>query len=171
MSIINLYITTQLQLVHITMSVSIRKIEEKDKAEWVNLWSGPDSYLVFYKSTVPEAATETTFKRFFDEKDPVYCAVAVDDSTGKVIGFATYLTHRNTWTIGDTMYLNDLFVSSTCRLKGTGRKLIEFVYSEADKMGCENTYWHTQFENHRAQLLYTKVGYKAGFLVYKRPGN
>ncbi|CAH2356086.1 histone acetyltransferase Hpa2p [[Candida] railenensis] len=151
------------------MSVTIRKIQEGDKEEWTNLWSGAGGYLEFYKSTVPEKVTETTFKRFFDDKDPVYSAVAVDDSTGKIIGFANYLTHRNTWTIGDSLYLNDLFVSNDCRLKGTGRKLVEFVYTEADKFGCENTYWHTQFENHRAQLLYTKVGYKAGFLVYKRP--
>lgn len=151
------------------MSASIRPIEEKDKEEWLNLWSGPDGYLVFYKSMVPQEVSEVTFKRFFDPKEPVYSAVAVDDSTGKVIGFVNYLTHRNTWTIEDALYLNDLFVSNDSRLKGVGRKLIEYVYAEADKLKCKKCYWSTQFENHRAQLLYTKVGVKSGFLLYKRP--
>lgn len=151
------------------MSITIRPIEQKDKEEWLNLWSGPDSYLVFYKSHVAPEVSENTFKRFFDPKEPVYSAVAVDDATGKVIGFANYLTHRNTWTIEDALYLNDLFVSNDSRLKGVGRKLIEYVYTEADKFNCKKCYWSTQFENHRAQLLYTKVAVKSGFLLYKRP--
>lgn len=152
------------------MSFTIRPIEEKDKSEWLNLWRGEGSYLEFYKSldVVPSEATETTFKRFFDPAEPVYAAVAVDDS-GKLIGFAHYLTHRNTWTVNDAMYLNDLFVLAHSRLHGVGKALIEYVYGEADKLKCPKVYWSTQFENHRAQLLYTKVGVKAGFLIYKRP--
>lgn len=154
------------------MSVTIRPIEAKDKAEWTELWSGKeDSYLVFYKAMdrITPEITESTFSRFLNPDEPVYSAVAVDDSTGKIIGFANYLTHRNTWTINDSLYLNDLFVSEKSRLKGTGRKLIEYIYSEADKFKCEKCYWSTQFENHRAQLLYTKVGKKSGFLLYTRP--
>lgn len=152
------------------MTFSVRPIEPKDKLEWLALWTGPDSYLEFYKSIdiVSDTATNTTFDRFFDEKEPVWAAVAVDDS-GKLIGFATYLTHRNTWTVEDTLYLNDLFVHPKCRLGGVGRALIEFVYTEADKLGCAKTYWNTQFENHRAQMLYCKVGKKSGFLLYVRP--
>lgn len=154
------------------MSVTIRPIEAKDKEEWIQLWNGQeDSYIVFYKAVdrITPEITETTFSRFLNPDEPVYSAVAVDDSTGKLIGFANYLTHRNTWTIGDALYLNDLFVSEKSRLKGTGRKLIEYIYGEADKFGCKKCYWSTQFENHRAQLLYTKVGKKSGFLLYTRP--
>lgn len=152
------------------MSFTIRPIEEKDKPEWLDMWRGKGSYLEFYKSldVVPDIATETTFKRFFDENEPVYAAVAVDD-TGKLIGFAHYLTHRNTWTVEDSLYLNDLFVRGDSRLNGVGRALIEYIYSEADKKDCRKVYWSTQFENHRAQLLYTKVGVKSGFLLYRRP--
>lgn len=152
------------------MSFTIRPIEEKDKPEWLDMWRGEGSYLEFYKSldVVPEAATETTFKRFFDASEPVYAIVAVNDA-GKLIGFAHYLTHRNTWTVEDSLYLNDLFVRGDSRLHGVGRALIEYVYKEADKLNAKKVYWSTQFENHRAQLLYTKVGVKAGFLIYRRP--
>lgn len=153
-----------------SMSFTIRAIEEKDKPEWLVMWNGEGSYLEFYKSldVVSTEQTDSTFKRFLDPTEPVYAAVAVDES-GKLIGFATYLTHRNTWTIEDSLYLNDLFVSGSSRLHGVGRALIEYVYGEADKMGCPKVYWNTQFENHRAQLLYTKVGVKSGFLLYRRP--
>lgn len=152
------------------MAFTIRPIEEKDKAEWLALWTGPNSYLEFYKSIdkVSDETTNVTFSRFLDEKEPVWAAVAVNEE-GRLIGFATYLTHRNTWSEKDSLYLNDLFVAPDCRIKGVGRALIEFVYLEADKKGCGKTYWHTQFENHRAQLLYTKVGQKSGFLLYVRP--
>ncbi|CAK9435354.1 uncharacterized protein LODBEIA_P00810 [Lodderomyces beijingensis] len=155
------------------MSVTIRPIEAKDKEEWLNLWTGPGGYIEFYKaqSAITPEISDTTFARFLDPTVPMYSAVAVDDSTGKVIGFANYLAHLNTWTVEDTMYLNDLFVSADNRLHGVGRKLIEHVYAETDKLGCKKCYWMTQFENHRAQLLYTKVGVKGGFLAYFRPGD
>ncbi|KAI3407080.1 HPA3 [Candida oxycetoniae] len=153
------------------MSVTIRPIEAKDKEEWLNLWTGANGYIEFYKSQdkITPEISNATFDRFLDANTPMYSAVAVDDSTGKIIGFANYLTHLNTWTIEDTMYLNDLFVSPDNRLKGVGRKLIEYVYKEADRLNCGKCYWSTQFENHRAQLLYTKVGVKSGFLTYFRP--
>ncbi|KAK6464910.1 N-acetyltransferase HPA3 [Scheffersomyces coipomensis] len=153
------------------VTVSLRPIEAKDKEEWINLWTGKGGYIEFYKSLdkITPQITDVTFDRFLDPKEPVYAVVAVDDETGKLVGFAHYLTHRNTWTIHDSLYLNDLFVTSDVRLGGIGRKLIEYVYGEADKFKCEKTYWSTQFENHRAQLLYTKVGVKSGFLLYRRP--
>lgn len=153
------------------MAVIVRPVEKDDKDRWIELWAGDEGYLAFRnsRSEVSQETTEITFGRFLDPNEPMYCAVAEDPSSGKVIGFANYLTHRNTQTISDALYLNDLFVDSSCRLKGVGRTLIEYIYSEADKFKCEKCYWATQFENHRAQLLYTKVGVKSGFLLYRRP--
>ncbi|CAI5759095.1 unnamed protein product [Candida verbasci] len=152
------------------MSVTLRPIEAKDYDEWLNLWTGEGGYIEFYKSLdkISPEISETTFRRFLDPDEPVYSVVAIDD-LGKMIGFANYLTHRNTWTIENSLYLNDLFVSSSNRLHGVGRKLIEYIYDETDRLGAKDCYWATQFENHRAQLLYTKVGEKAGFLLYRRP--
>ncbi|CCG24656.1 Hpa2 protein [Candida orthopsilosis Co 90-125] len=156
------------------MSVIIRPIEAKDKQQWLNLWTGTGGYIEFYKSLdkITPEISETTFARFLDPNEPVYSLVAVDsNSPDRIIGFANYLTHRNTWTINDALYLNDLFVCQDNRLHGVGRKLIETVYDEADRLKCEKCYWSTQFENHRAQLLYTKVGVKSGFLLYRRPNS
>lgn len=154
----------------VEMSLVIRPIEAKDKPQWVELWSNPESsYLKFYKSLdkVSAEVTEFTFGRFLDPKVPMYAIVAEVD--GELIGFAHYLTHLNTWAKDELLYLNDLFVSEKNRLSGVGRQLIEYVYKEADRLGCGTTYWKTQFENHRAQMLYCKVGKKQGFLTYCRP--
>ncbi|ODV67867.1 N-acetyltransferase HPA3 [Hyphopichia burtonii NRRL Y-1933] len=153
------------------MNVTIRPIKPEDKSVWIDMWTGKDGYIEFYRSShlITDEITQTTFKRFFDQDEPVYSIVAVNNETNEIIGFANYLTHRNTWTIEDALYLNDLFVKPTTRLNGVGRKLIEYIYNEADRLNCKKCYWSTQFENHRAQLLYTKIGVKSGFLLYKRP--
>ncbi|ODV84772.1 hypothetical protein CANARDRAFT_200177 [[Candida] arabinofermentans NRRL YB-2248] len=150
--------------------VVIRSIEAKDKAEWIKLFStNPDSYLVFYKSTLSDEVINSTFERFLDPSCPVYCFVAVNSDDDSLIGFATYLTHHDTWAIKMRTYLNDLYVKPDSRLSGTGKKLINAVYDWSDANGGHMVYWLTQFENHRAQMLYTRVGKKDGFLVYRQP--
>lgn len=153
------------------MLVTIRPIEERDYDQWYRLWKGDDGYLAFYKlrDKVSDDVTKVTFARFLDPQQPMYAVVAVDEHD-HVIGFAHYLTHGNTWTVEPALYMNDLFVSRTTRLHGVGRQLIEAVYRECDRLGCIKCYWSTQFENHRAQMLYVKVAKKLGFLLYRRPG-
>ncbi|ANB11919.1 Hpa2p [Sugiyamaella lignohabitans] len=149
------------------MTVTIRPIEQSDKSQYSSLFA---AYLVFYKAQLPEKILEKTWERFFDDKEPVYAAVAFDDeSPEKLIGFVTYVFHRSTWQYNDVIYLHDLFVDPEVRSRGTGRKLIEYVYGEADKHEVAKVYWHTQIFNHRAQLLYTKVGVRDDFVSYQRP--
>jgi D-amino-acid N-acetyltransferase len=155
------------------MAVTIRPITAEDETIWRKHWH---AYNEFYKrvNEITEEITATTFKRFLDPKNPIDCAVAVldnDQGSGAesgVVGFATYFPHPSTYTVEDHVYLNDLFVDPSCRNGGIGRKLIEYVYSEADKAGYKVVYWHTQYFNHRAQLLYTKVGKRTDFIMYAR---
>ena len=74
------------------MSVTIRPIEEKDKPEWLHLWTEKAGILSFtIRSTKSHLKFQTQlFARFLDANEPVYSVVAVDDS-GKIIGFL--LTH------------------------------------------------------------------------------
>ncbi|CAN3365131.1 histone acetyltransferase Hpa2p [Diutina catenulata] len=150
--------------------ITIRPIEQADYDQWYEMWKGKDGYLAFYKALdkVDENVSIITFKRFLNPDEPMYALVATD-SSGQLIGFAHYLTHGNTWTVEPALYLNDLFVARNTRLGGIGRKLIEAVYEEADRLGAKKCYWSTQFENHRAQMLYVKVAKKSGFLLYRRP--
>jgi D-amino-acid N-acetyltransferase len=146
-------------------SVTLRPFEAADEAAWRKHWH---SYNVFYERTadITEDITATTISRFLDEKSPIKCCVAM--SNDNMIGFVTWFWHPSTYLINGTIYLNDLFVQPESRNGGVGRKLIEHVYSVADKEGITEVYWHTQYFNHRAQLLYTKVGKRKDFIMYAR---
>lgn len=148
------------------MAAVIRDLTAEDYPQWDRLF---DLYLTFYKSSLTKDVKDYTFKRLLDPNVDMWCAVAVNPETGKLIGIAQYLQHLDTWTVADKIYLNDLYVDEDQRLKHVGRNLIEYVYAKADEMGARNVYWMTSNDNHRAQLLYTKVGYNANKEIYRRP--
>ena len=153
------------------MSVNIRPIEAKDESAWRKHWA---AYNEFYERTgaITEEITATTFSRFLSKQNQIECAVAVLDKapagdldSGEVVGFVTWFPHPTTYSVEDVIYLQDLFVDPACRNGGIGRKLIEHVYAYANKAG-NKVYWHTQYFNHRAQLLYTKIGKRTDFIMY-----
>lgn len=141
---------------------TIRPIEAKDESRWRELWEGYNQY---YERTIPEEATALTFKRMLDPKVELYGAVA-EEPDGQLSGFVTWMPHIYTGSVNDIVYLHDLFVDPNVRNKGTGRKLMEYCFAEAEKAGACKVYWLTQHFNHRAQLLYTKVGEKTPFVHY-----
>ena len=141
----------------------IRPVREADYAQWLPLWRG---YQEFYRARIPDEATEATWKRFFEEREPVHCLVAERD--GKLVGLAHYLFHRSTWLVGPTCYLNDLFVDPSGRRSGVARKLIEAVYDAADKAGAPKVYWLTHESNAAARLLSDQVARHRGFIQYQR---
>ena len=135
------------------------------------MWAG---YNVFYKRTIPEDVTAHNFKRFLDDKVPLYCAVAVADKSDSaaaqdIVGFVTWFPHLSTACSEPVVYLNDLFVDPEKRNHGAGGDLIEHVYEHSrNALHANSVYWHTQHFNHRAQLLYVKKGGKTDFVQYEK---
>lgn len=146
-------------------SVIVRLVGPEDEEEWKRLWK---LYLVFYKSSLPEEVAELNFKRFLNPEVKMWSALAIDTVTNKPIGMVNYFCHFHTWDVKDKILLNDLYVDENSRVKGVGRKLITHVYEHADKLEISNVYWHTDFFNHRAQLLYTKIGERTTKVQYRR---
>lgn len=144
--------------------ITVRPVQEGDYDAWFVLWKG---YQTFYKTDIPIEATLMTWKRFFDETEPIYGAVAVDEN-GKIVGLTHYLYHRTTWTIEKYCYLEDLFVDPEQRGGGVGKKLIEFVQAEANKEKCSRLYWHTQNGNATARRLYDYVANLTEFVKYQK---
>lgn len=142
---------------------AIRPVRVGDHAQWLPLWRG---YQDFYRVNLGDAVTASTWQRFFDEREAVHCLVA--EREGKLIGLAHYLFHRSTWLVGNTCYLNDLFVDPSGRRSGVARKLIEAVYDAADAAGVGKIYWLTHEENAAARLLYDQVARHRGFIRYER---
>ncbi|WP_353237133.1 GNAT family N-acetyltransferase [Limnohabitans sp.] len=143
--------------------MKIRMAHEDDFAQWVTLWKG---YQVFYKTNIAEATTDTTWSRFLDPAEPMYCAVAEVD--GNLIGMVHYIFHRSCWTEGDYVYLQDLFAAPEMRGKGVGRALIEHVYAVAKAQGGSRVWWLTHETNSDAMHLYDKIADKSGFIQYRK---
>ena len=146
-----------------TADIAIRPLVPGDRPAWDPLWQG---YLTFYEARLPDAVTETTWRRLHDPAEPMYALGATVD--GKLSGIVHFLYHRSCWTIGDYCYLQDLFVADEARGHGLGRALIEAVAVRAREAGASRLYWLTKEDNHTARLLYDKVAERSGFIQYRQ---
>jgi GNAT superfamily N-acetyltransferase len=148
-----------------TDPVSVRPVRPDDFEGWLPLWDG---YNAFYgrqgPTALPREVTDTTWRRFFDDNEPVFALVA--QSQGALVGLVHYLFHRSTNRIELTCYLQDLFTAPAARGRGVGRALIEGVYQAAGAAGIRRVYWHTQETNQAGRLLYDQVARHLGFIVY-----
>ncbi len=143
--------------------IEIRKLHRDDREAWEPLWQG---YLTFYKTSVSDQVTQTTWDRLHDPSEPMYALGAF--LGGELVGIVHYIFHRSTWTIGDYCYLQDLFTVPQARGKGAGRKLIEEVCARAQEAGAARVYWLTQEKNYEARILYDQVADLPGFIQYRK---
>ncbi|WP_395621989.1 GNAT family N-acetyltransferase [Sphingomonas daechungensis] len=144
----------------------IRLPRPDDKRQWLALWDG---YNRFYErhgpTALPDEVTETTWRRFFDENEPVHAIVA--EIEGRLVGFTHYLFHRSTTSIGPNCYLQDLFVLEEARGRGAASALIDAVGRAAKEQGAQRVYWQTHENNQRARALYDRIAERSGFLIYR----
>lgn len=143
-------------------NIIITSVKPEDYTQWLPYWL---SYQEFYKVQLADEVTAATWKRFFDENVPVYCAVAREGE--KILGFAHYLFHDSTWGINNFCYLEDLFVDPATRGKHIGKKLIQYVKEKAQAKNSDRFYWHTQESNKVAQRLYNWVAEEPGVIEYR----
>jgi GNAT superfamily N-acetyltransferase len=144
-------------------SVTVRNLVETDHNAWLPLWR---AYQEFYEAEIPEETTRVTWERILDSREPVFGAVAL--AGDRVVGFVHWLYHRSCWTIGNSAYLQDLFVIPDHRGSGVGRKLIEHVFAAARIGGCSKVYWLTHETNKNAMLLYDRIAQRSGFIQYEK---
>jgi GNAT superfamily N-acetyltransferase len=147
--------------------VLVRPVEQRDYDAWKPLWGG---YNAFYgrkdETALPLEITQTTWQRFFDPGEPVFCLVA--ERNGELLGLTHYLFHRSTTRIELTCYLQDLFTTPAARGRGIGRALIQGVYERARSAGIRRVYWQTHESNAAGRLLYDRVARHLGFIVYSQ---
>jgi len=149
-----------------TTSIDIRNIKQDDFDQWLPLW---ESYNEFYgrvgNTALPMEIIKSTWKRFFDDSEPVFGVIAEDN--GDIVGLAHYIFHRNTIQIEPTCYLQDLFTIPTSRGQGVARHLISGLLEKVGKQGIKSVYWHTHSENKAAIRLYDKMATNTAFTVYR----
>ncbi|WP_375413700.1 GNAT family N-acetyltransferase [uncultured Bradyrhizobium sp.] len=144
-------------------NVLVCAIGEDERDAWNPLWA---EYLTFYKSTLTQEISDTTWARFHDPGEPLFALGGYVD--GRLMGFAHYLFHRSTWARNRYCYLEDLYVSEQTRNRGLARALIEEVYRKAESAGASRVYWLTQSNNAQARALYDKVADNLGFIQYRK---
>lgn len=143
-------------------SLTLRPVTHTDHAAWLPLWQ---AYLTFYKSSVADEVTATTWQRFLDPSEPMHAALAWQGD--RAVGLVHWIFHRSCWTSSDYCYLQDLFVSPDVRQGGIGRALIEHVYAAASAAGANRVHWLTQHDNHTARQLYERIAKDTGFVQYR----
>lgn len=147
--------------------VIIRDAHRADFGQWRLLF---EEYNAFYGRSGPTALTEdviqTTWVRLLDDGEPMCALVA--EAGERLVGLAHFISHRNTITVEDTCYLQDLFANPSMRGQGIGRQLIEAFYGRARDAGTKGVYWHTHVSNATAMGLYDQVADNTGFVVYRQ---
>jgi GNAT superfamily N-acetyltransferase len=144
-------------------AIKVLPLSEHQHAAWLPLWRG---YQTFYKTDIAPEVSAVTWSRLLDPAEPMGAALAWNGATA--VGMVHHIRHRSCWTIGDYVYLQDLFVSPDARGLGVGRKLIEYVYGFARAAGCTRVHWLTHETNTDAMLLYDRIAERSGFVQYRR---
>ncbi len=145
-------------------SIAVRPLRDSDRPQWQALW---DTYLDFYRTTVPPEATEGTFQRACSGTEGIFGLVAADPDD-RVVGMAHAVMHASTWSVSPSCYLEDLAVAREARGAGVGRALVEAVATEASVRGAGLLYWQTQAFNAPARSLYDTVANLTSAVIYER---
>lgn len=96
--------------------LTVREPRAEDRARWETLWDG---CLRFYRAHLDPAVTELTWTRLVDPGEQPHGLAA--ERGRALVGFATYLFHRSSWSLGPACYLEDLYVAPDERGRGTAR--------------------------------------------------
>lgn len=145
------------------MTSGISPLQEADRSRWTELWR---DYLLFYKTSLPDAVYDHTWARLM-QGGPLH-GLAARGPDG-IIGITHFLYHPSAWTLTDVCYLQDLYVTDTARGTGAGRCLIEAVAEHARARSAARLYWLTQDHNATARLLYDRLAKHTGFIRYEYP--
>jgi len=146
----------------------VRAIAEDDLPVWRELFR---AYGVFYQTVFDEAQLDHVGALLLAPDSGVDAFVA-EDGAGRVIGFAHYRSHPDTFSTGRDWYLDDLFVAPDARGQGIATALIARLHEHAESVAPGGTLrWITAADNARAQRVYDRVATRTSWVTYElRPG-
>jgi GNAT superfamily N-acetyltransferase len=143
---------------------TIRDITADDIPAWRELFR---AYGVFYETTFDEAQLDHVGSLLVTPGSGVDAFVA-EDETGRVIGFAHYRSHPDTFSAGRDWYLDDLFVDPDARAAGVGTALIQHLSAHAERVSPGGTLrWITAADNARAQRVYDRLATRTTWVTYE----
>jgi ribosomal protein S18 acetylase RimI-like enzyme len=140
----------------------IRKIELKDKENWVKLYNG---YADFYKVPMNKGILDTLWGWIQDETHDVKGICF--ELEGKIVGIAHYRTMPRPIKGQYIGFLDDLFVESEFRGQKIAQKLINHLKSLSKSNNWDGIRWITHSSNENAKNLYNKIANNTGFELYE----
>lgn len=139
--------------------IEIGPLRPEDRPIWEALARG---YKAFYQTPTSDDGYERTWRQLLDGTEYHGLGAWVD---GQLVGIAHYLFHSTFW-VGNSCFLQDLFVDEAARGKGVARALIEQVATAARAHEAARLYWTTKEDNTTARALYDQVARFNGFVRY-----
>ncbi len=144
------------------MTLTIRPLNEDDRAEWEVLYQG---YAEFYKVVQSAAMRATVWSWIFDP-DKETEALVVVDRTGKLLGLTHFRPYARPLSATMGCFLDDLFVSADARGLGAADALIGAVRAEAKQRGWSVVRWITAEDNYRARAVYDRLAERTKWVTY-----
>lgn len=83
-----------------------------------------------------------------------YNAIMAFNEQNRAIGYAIYFETYSSFLARPTIYLEDLYVTESERLKGAGNALFDFVYNYGRQCGCGRMEWQVLDWNKIARDFY-----------------
>ena len=144
----------------------IRKLEQKDKKNWIKLYN---SYAEFYKVPMSTEVLDTLWEWIHDENHAVdgFCF----ELKNKIVAIAHYRAMPRPIKGEYICFLDDLFVEPNFRGQKIAQKLISHLKSLSKANNWQGVRWITHSNNEHAKKLYDKIANNTGFELYELKGD
>lgn len=143
------------------MSISVKRATLENLNEVSELFN---SYRVFYKQNSDLDLAISFITDRLNNKDSVI--FYSHDENGNALGFTQLYPTFSSVSAKSSWVLNDLYVSSSARRLGVGKKLMETAKSFAIETNSKGIALETCEDNLNAQALYESLGYEKDVGVY-----
>lgn len=143
----------------------IRPLAASDRADWERLFR---AYGEFYETQFDDNVLARVWTLLMSEGSGIDALVAED--SGRVVGFAHYRSHHDTFTGGRDFFLDDLYVEPEARGAGHATALIDGIAAIAASEGAVGgtLRWITAHDNATAQRVYDRVATRTTWVTYER---
>lgn len=143
--------------------LTIRKATHKDIDALVGLL---EELFSIEKDYQIDAARQRTGLEMLLHEQRSFILVAVDKN--KVVGMVSVQMVISTAEGGLSAWIEDMIITSSCRRKGAGKKLLTYALKAAEEAGALRAQLLTDKNNQAALAYYEKLGWQATSMIAKK---
>ncbi|QZY54155.1 GNAT family N-acetyltransferase [Crassaminicella profunda] len=147
----------------------VRECQSKDEDSYVKLNL---DFMKIVKEEHPyweslKTPSEEEFKKTFREAlGSERIMIIVAEVNNEVVAYANVWSVYSIWSRGKALTVDDLYVSSSCRNNGIGKKIIEYLFEYAKNNDYKRVQLHAEMDNEKAHKLYRAFGFSEKEMLY-----